>query len=179
MEAELHVPPELDLHRRQPVAAPIGRPRNGAEAEFQRQDGGLLQQLGARLERPRLLARPGADAAFARAGGEIGVGIAAGNLRHRAAQAHLPAQRLPVEQRRRLRVGGELDALGALAVGVKHQPGFVELLAQHGAQVGQAGGVDGGERDRLGVVDLGLGRLGEPQAEKRERIVSFGKVTRT
>ena len=73
VQAKLPVLPELDFDRLQAVAAPVGGPGHLAVGELVRVVGDRLLQFGARFERSRLLAGPGADAAFARPAGEIGV----------------------------------------------------------------------------------------------------------
>src|SRR5690606_13610653 len=67
----------------------------------------------------RLVRRPSADAAFARAAGEIGVGLLSADRLDRAAHLHLATQALPVEQQGRGRIGPKLLALGAFLVGVE------------------------------------------------------------
>src|SRR3546814_7129680 len=69
------------------------------------------------LERPRLVARPGAELAVAAARREIGVGDAVGDRRDRPLDADLAAQRLPVKQQRDLRVRSQLAALAAVELG--------------------------------------------------------------
>ena len=101
MQAERPVVPELDLHRHDAVAGPVRRARHGAERVFRAVERDRLLEREPAFQRARLLARPGADLRALRAGGEIGVGLLRRHALHRPAHAHLPVQRLPVEQQRR------------------------------------------------------------------------------
>src|SRR5262252_2836156 len=92
VQPERPVLPELDLHRLQPVAGPVRRPRDGSHYELGGDERDRLLESVAALERRRLLAGPGADLGEARAGGEIGVGLRVGDALDRAAQPHLPVQ---------------------------------------------------------------------------------------
>src|SRR6185437_7653521 len=135
MQAEGAVGPQFGFLRFEPEAAPIGRAGNLAGAEFFVIFGGQRLQRGARLQRPRLLARPGADLRQARAGVEIEIARRLVDAADGAAKPRLPAQRFPVEQRRRLRLRLDLAALGALGIGVEHQAAGLDALAQHHARV--------------------------------------------
>src|SRR5271166_5572178 len=173
------VAPELDLDRLQAIAPPVVGPRDRGACKPPFVGHDRRFQSGARLERPRLLARPGADLAPPRPGGEIGVALGAGQLGHRAPEPRLAAKRLPVEQRRRLRLALELAPLGALDIGVEDETARVRALAKDHPRVGQPTGVDGGERHRLRIVDLRSRRFGEPKLKQGERVRSLGKVDQT
>src|SRR5271169_3812938 len=113
------VAPELDLDRLQAVAPPVVGPRDRGASKPPFVSHDRRFQSGPRLERPRLLARPGADLAPPRPGGEIGVALRAGQFGHRAPEPGLAAERLPMEEPRRLRLALKLIPLGALDVGVE------------------------------------------------------------
>src|SRR4051794_27866147 len=73
-----------------------------------------------------------------------------------------------MEQQRRGRIGGKLRALGALLVGVEHEPvGTVALQKNHANRwIGRF--VNCREPHRLGVVRLTHARLGKPIVEQLE-----------
>ena len=74
------IAPELDLHRLEPIAAPIVRSRHVAASELPLVSFHRRFEIAARGERPRLLARPGADLAPSRPRGEIGVAFGRGHF---------------------------------------------------------------------------------------------------
>ena len=131
MQAERPVLPELDPLRDHPKARPEIRPLDLAEAELGGELGDALLQLEARGERPRLARRPGADPAAARPALEIGVRLGAVDRLDRPLDAHLALERLPVEQQRRARIGGEVGALAAFQVGVEDEAAGIDALEQH------------------------------------------------
>ena len=108
----------------------------------------------------------------ARAAGEIGIGLGVGHGGHFAFDPHLhpAAHARPVEQQRGMRIGVDFLALAALGVGVEHEPVGPVAFEQHHANRRGPVGRGGGERHRVGVVRLGLRRLGEPVAEQRNRV---------
>lgn len=85
------------LARRDAPAAPARRPRYLTDDVFGGNLGDCLFKGEAAFQRLRLLARPGADLGLLRPGREIGVGLGVRHRRHVAADAHLPAQRLPMK----------------------------------------------------------------------------------
>src|SRR6185436_8264146 len=97
VEAERLVLPELDGDRRDAEARPVGWARDLADGVFRRVERHRLFEREAALERARLLARPGADAAVAGTALEIGVGLGLAHQGDRSAGAHLTAQALPVQ----------------------------------------------------------------------------------
>ena len=77
--------------------------------------------------------------------------------------------------------GLQLRALGALEVGVEHEParrvaGRVEPFQQGDAHVGRAAGIHGRQRHGVGIVGLVRLGLGEPRLEQRERFVGVGEI---
>ena len=98
VQAERAIMPEFEPQRRNPPAAPARRPRHVADQVFGRDLGDRLFERKTALQGLRLLAGPGAELGLLRPGGEIGVGLGLGDRRHVAADADLPAQRLPVKQ---------------------------------------------------------------------------------
>ena len=177
VQPERPVVPELDLHGPYAIADPVGRAGHVADRIFERRRGDRLLEGEAGFQRARLLARPGADARVARTGGEIGVRFLGRDLLNRAAHAHLPTQRLPMEIAGGLPARVELAALGAFPVRVEHEAARVVLLHQHHAQIGRAVRVHRGQRHGGGIVDLLRLRLGEPGVEQGERLRGFGEVT--
>src|ERR1700722_12530041 len=97
VQAERAVVPEFELHRRDAPAAPAGWARHRADQIFGGERRDRLLERKAAFQRLRLLAGPGAELGLFRPGREIGVGLGLGDDRHLPADAHLPAQRLPVK----------------------------------------------------------------------------------
>src|SRR5690606_16714371 len=108
------VHPELDLHRIDPVTAPVRRAGYFLSVEALFDFGDARLEGRAAVERARLVARPGADLRRPRTGCEVGVRFGGAHALDGSAHAHLPADRLPVHDHGRLRVCGEFAALGAL-----------------------------------------------------------------
>src|SRR3712207_1864374 len=108
MQAEGPVVPELDADRGDAVAGPIGWARHLADGVFGRVNGDRLLEGEAAFEWPGLLARPGTDAAVTGTAGEIGIRLGVADRRDGAAGPDLPAQALPMEDERRLRVRRQL-----------------------------------------------------------------------
>ena len=129
------------------------------------------------FQRLRLLAGPGSDLGLFRPGREIGVGLRFAHRRHLAADADLPAQRLPVKQQCGLGICGQLAALPAGDVAVEHETVGVVALHQHHSDVGKALGIDGGERHGVGIAGLGLHGFREPVAKQRKRLLGIGEIT--
>src|SRR5680860_1362277 len=121
VQPERTASPELDLERNEPIAAPIRRAGDFALTKVLGDALHFRFQGCTACERPRLTRGPGADAALAMARGEIGVGFSLGRWLDRPAHADLASQALPVEEKRRLRVGGKLMALGAFAIRIEDE----------------------------------------------------------
>src|ERR1700733_2579371 len=113
------IAPKLDPHRREAISAPILRPRHFGACEPPFVSMNRRFEVPARGQRPRLLARPGADLASSRRGGEIGVAFGRGHFGDRPTEPGLAAERFPVEKRGRPRLAFKLAPLGALDVGVE------------------------------------------------------------
>ena len=58
----------------------------------------------------------------------------------------------------------------------KTKPSLVEALQEDHAHVGQAVGVDGGERHGVRIVRLGRLRLAKPFGEQRQGFGGIGEV---
>src|SRR5450631_3596338 len=97
VQAERAVMPELHAGRRKAPAAPARRTRHLADNVFGGDFCDRLFEGKAAFQGLRLLAGPGPDLGLLRPGGEIGVGLGLRYRRHVAADADLPAQRLPVK----------------------------------------------------------------------------------
>ena len=128
MQTERPVVPELDRDRHDAIAGPVRRARYGADDVFGGVDGNRFLEGEPAFQRARLLARPGADLRTLRAGREIGVGLLGRDALDRPADADLTVQRLPVEQKRGLRIGGQFPALVAFSVGVEHEAALIDAL---------------------------------------------------
>ena len=108
-------------HRHDAIARPVRRPRHACRSRISRCRARSPSRTRAGFPAAPIACWPRRRSAQPRAGGEIGVGLGVRHPLDRPAQAHLPVQRLPVEQQRRLRVGVELAALLAVDVGVEHR----------------------------------------------------------
>ena len=124
----------------------------------------------ARVQRLRLLRRPRAELAAARARGEVGVGLGVADDLDRALDPHLHAvaHARPVEQQRRMRIGLQFAALAAVEVGVEDEAARVEGLEQHGARRRPRVERGGGDRHRGAVGFAGGGGLLEQLGEGGE-----------
>src|SRR3954447_1802681 len=144
--------PELERDRNNAEAGPVGRARHLADRVLRGIEGYRLFEGEAALERARLLARPGADAAIARTTREIGVSLVVADPGHRPACSDLPPKAFPVEEKRCLRVGVQLATLRRVDIGVEDETAVVRPLQEHHAQIGQTILVDRGEPHRGRVV---------------------------
>ena len=109
--------PELHDVVHHPVPTPVWRARHVGAGEAILHGGHLGVQLGAVGQRRALRRRPRPDLAGPRPRREVGVGLAGVDLLDRAAHAHLAVQLQPAEGQARVRLGGELAALGRAEVG--------------------------------------------------------------
>src|SRR5882757_4999045 len=98
VQAERAVVPEFETRWLNAPATPARRPRHLADNMFGRDQSDRLLEGKAAFQRLRLLAGPGADLRLLWPCCEIGVGLGFGYRRHVAADADLPAQRLPVKK---------------------------------------------------------------------------------
>src|SRR3954471_14114578 len=105
--------PELEGVRRQPVPAPEAGPRDLLAVELRGQLAHTRLELLARSHRLALPRCERADAAFARTRDEDRGGLLRRTALHRSLHAHLPSERVPVEQQRGTGVLRELLALAA------------------------------------------------------------------
>ena len=121
------------------------------------------------LQRPRLLARPGADAAFARPALEIRIRLRVADPDHRAACADLPPQAFPVQHEGGLRLAEQFAALVGFRVRVENEAVLVDAVQQHHADIRQAVGIDGRESHGVRVVELGRPCLLHPGHETEPR----------
>src|SRR6185312_5482429 len=94
VQAERAVLPELEAVGHDAVSRPVRRARHPPHRVARGDDGDAALERGAARDRPRLVRRPGADLAEARAGGEIGIGLLGGHRLDRTLDPHLPAQAL-------------------------------------------------------------------------------------
>ena len=83
-----------------------------------------------------------------------------------AAHANLPAQGFPVQHKGRNARRLDFGALGAFEIGIEHKAAIgacaLDFLQKHHAHIGQARGIDRGQRDGIGVVGFGPFGLGQP-----------------
>src|SRR5262245_62776458 len=128
MQAERPLSPELDHEWSQAIAGPVWRSGNRTDCEFRGvKRNRLLEGVGA-LERRRLLAGPGTDLGEPRPRREISISFRIFDSLHRAAQPHLPIDRLPMKEQRGFVIAIELLSLSALDVGVEHEAVLAEAL---------------------------------------------------
>src|SRR3954470_18967730 len=111
MQAMRAVRPELHPLRLHSIAAPTRRSRHVLAVEAA---GEILEPLLKRragIERSRLVRSPGPEVGIARPAGEIGIGFGVADGVDGTFYAHLPPQRLPMEEQGGMRVRGNLRAL--------------------------------------------------------------------
>src|SRR5882724_11098948 len=120
--------PEFDDQRQQPVAGPVGRPRDGSNREFGHLNSNCLLEGHSVLQRGRLLAGPSSDLGEAWARGEIGVGDMILDLFQRPTQPYLPAQALPMEDHCTFRCVTQFSPFLAVQIRVEYESHFVEAL---------------------------------------------------
>ena len=75
-----------------------------------------------------------------------------------------------MEQQGRAGMGGQVQPLGALAVGIEGEAVRIDVLEQHHPAVRRAGGVHGRQRHGVGVVRLGALGVAQPVDEQAERL---------
>src|SRR5205823_10739761 len=113
VNARLALDPQLHRIGPQPIAAPVGGPRDvGAHAvsgdgaagrghaEALRRAAHGLEERRAGGDRLALLARPGAHATLPGAGSEVGIAVGGGRRHDLALDARLAVQRVPVHDSR-------------------------------------------------------------------------------
>src|SRR5262249_39563878 len=100
METEWPLLPELDGNWHNPIAGPVGRPRNVTDGVFRGIYGHRLLERESAFQRGRLLAGPGADLGLLGSGGEVGSRLVLGDVITGPAHTPLPVHRLPVEDKR-------------------------------------------------------------------------------
>jgi hypothetical protein len=182
MQAEGAIGPELDLHRADAEPAPEWRALGAGPCCAVTRATSAMS--AARLSSGRDCARgPGAKPALERPGGEIGVRRRPVLPLHWAAHADLAAQAFPVHHEGRLARGRDLPPLGAVVIGVEHEGALARPAASISFSstmrtLGRPVGIDAGQRDGVGIVDLGLLRLRKPRAgqmqtDRRPRNVRF------
>ena len=177
MQAELAVVPEFDADGANAEPGPVGRARNIADRIFGGIFGDGLLQRETAFQRPRLLRRPGADAASAWTRRVIGVRFRIGDDLHLPAQAHLPTQAFPVETHGRFFLAEDFASLLAFEIRIENEAAIIDVLQQHHTHIRQAVFVHGCECDRVRIVDFGGRCILQPFGKKRERFIFFSEVT--
>jgi hypothetical protein len=76
-----------------------------------------------------------------------------------------------MEAQRRLRIAGELLALGAFEICVENEAFDIDVLQQYHAHVGEPAGINRRERHGIGIVRLLRLGFGKPFAKDPERLV--------
>src|SRR5690606_33877041 len=107
---------------------------------------------------------------------EIGVSDACRDGLDRTFDADLPAQRLPVKQKRNLRVFGEFTALAAIEIGVENETFRAMSLQQHHADRWPPVRGRGGKRHRIRIIGLAGARFGVPGVEEGEGVGGHGPL---
>src|SRR4029077_3712828 len=122
MPPERPLLPELDPKRPQAIASPVRRSWDGSQGESRGVVRDRLLERVAAFERCRLFAGPGADLGQARTRREVSVLFRVFDSFHRAAQAHLAIDRLPMKEQRGFLLSIQLVAFLAVDIGVEHKP---------------------------------------------------------
>ena len=174
MQARGAVLPKLDARRRDAEAGPELRPRHLADAEFESEFGDPALEREQAFKRRRLARCPGAELAVAVAGGKIIVRLLRRDLAHRPFDAHLAADRHPVEAERRMGIGAHLAALAAFEIGVKGEARRIIILEQHHAEARPARLIRRRQRHRAGLAQSALLGARIPFAEQVERVSVLG-----
>src|SRR3954452_7890320 len=162
--------PKFDALRYDTIAAPGWRSGNVTSVEPTLH---LLEPLlegRPAVERARLVGRPGAKLRISRATGEIGVGFRIRYAFDAAFDTHLSAQRLPVEQQSSSRILGDVEALGALLMGIKDEAFWTMRLQQHHPGRRLSIRASGRHCHGFGLVGLAGPRLGKPLVEQLEGV---------
>src|SRR5207237_4075850 len=141
--------PELDLARRYAIAAPVRRARRRIAVAAARLGHRGLQR-STRRNALALRRGPGGKARTQRATREICIGIVRLDALHGAVDAHLALELGPDEDQ----AGGaaclELARLAAAVVRVEDEAGAFDAFQEHDAGRRRPGGIDRGERHRIG-----------------------------
>src|SRR4029077_18418254 len=113
--------PEFYMMRHDPEPRPVRRTWHAAFLEAMRKRLPPPLELGAALERARLVRGPGANLAVARAASKIRIGLVVRDPLDRAFDANLPVHRLPQKAQRGIGVGEQLRRLPARKIGVEDE----------------------------------------------------------
>jgi len=132
--------------------------------------GDLGIELLAAGEDPPLSRRRRRELRPARSRGEVLVRLSVADALHRPLDAHLPPERVPVEEQGRMRVRVQLAALAAAVAGVEGEPVLVGALQQHHADRRRPSALGGGQRHCVGSPDPRRLGLGVPAAELVQRV---------
>ena len=132
--------------------------------------GGERLEARATLDHAALRRDGRADLRAARARAEVRIGLGFRDALDRPFDAHLPPERVPVEEERRPRVRRELGALAALVAGEEDEASLVEALQQHHAHGRPSVARRGREGHRLGGAHSRRPGLLEPGGELAQRV---------
>ena len=113
-----------------------------------------VDELCARRHRLALLARPRADPALPRTGGEISVALRRQRLHDRSFNAQLPVQGIPVQHCGTARVRGDFASFARAVVGIEKEISRLgdDLLAEHDARRRMAAMIDGRQHHCIGIL---------------------------
>jgi len=114
---------------------------------------------------------------WARRGREVGVGRGVFDSFHRPAQTHLAVDRLPVKKQRALSIPIQFSPFLAVDIGKEHESSLVEAFHQHHADIGEAVGIDGGQRHGGRIARLAAACFLEPGGKQPQRLVRLGEIT--
>ena len=120
--------PEFDSLRLQSKARPVRRASDVASIELFLVVGNTLCEILGVLDRLALNRSPGADLTFARAGGEVSVGLIIGNNLDRTLGADLHLERRPMEADGSNRVSAKLASLATLEIRVENKASLVDIF---------------------------------------------------
>jgi hypothetical protein len=101
---------------------------------------------------------------------EVGRRVGAADRLDPTGHTRLAGLAAPVEHQRRARVGRQVVRLGAFEVGVEDEATLVEAAQHDHARRWRPVRRGGRQRHRVGVLGIGLARVGQPLLELPQRV---------
>lgn len=162
--------PEFDAFRHNPVAGPKGRTRHGASGVAQRIRCAGSLKVEVAVHRSGLRRGPGPELAEAWSSGEVGVGLGFRHVFNTTVDAHLAADRAPMEAQRHPRIDREIGRLAAFQVGMENEAAFIGVFKEHHAHRGSSLLIGRGECHGRRFRRAAAGGCIEPGGELGNRV---------